>query len=215
MKKTFLTAFIVFFAISMTISFLPIVIYASEYPQLPNEISGNYVIYLNGDSGRVELAVINSDKEYSLMLEKGEQIDALNPGGEGKIVSDIPSFEKTRLYFSTESSINNGYFNNKPSIVPEDKSNTVFIESREEEYNMSIWVLSNDSWEYKETKTSNTICENALNIVETNLPVIEVLRKNKEIENAPRYLKFNGKEYYYCTDTPKKVLFSNNGYDYT
>ena len=191
-------------AIIIVIGFQPLMLMkanAAEYPELPCNSSSDYVIYINDDTGGVELAVINSSENYSLLLERKEQLNPiLNSESRKEYLVDGVPFEKTRLYFSTESSM--------------DCDKYTFIENRMKEYNISLWSLSGNVWEYKDNINTNTICENTGDVIQSNLPIIEVFRKNKTCDLYKDFQDFNGKDYYFNgVGTGKQVWLSDNGID--
>ena len=178
-----------------------------EYPALPWDGQSDYVVYQNNDTGGIELALIHSDMEYSLMLERAEQL-----GGRSKDIypdlpvatEDVPIIERPRLYFSTETF--------------EKENNESFVQTNVSEFYLSRWILEEGSWISNGEAMASTICENTGDVLETNLPVIEVFCRK------PCYrfgeLVYDGREYYniyydYSGDKSiKKIEFSADGINY-
>lgn len=181
---------------------------APGYPVLPWDGQSDYVVYQNNDTGGIELALIHSDMEYSLMLERTEQL-----GGRSKDIGSnltesteaVPIIERPRLYFSTETF--------------EKENNGSFVQTNVSEFYLSRWILEEGSWISNGEEMASTICENTGDVLGTNLPVIEVFRQKPYYYNF-KHQVYDGREYYhryydYSGDKAiQKIEFSADGINY-
>ena len=191
-KKVILTVCAIIIGAGMTVSAA-----GFEYGDnsgLPglNQFAGEeYVIYQNADNGRIELAVIYADdiNDRSIMIERKEQADIINEylihyGGESSL--DIAPIERPKLYLTGT------------DIAPY----------------ISKWYLSGNDWIHTEDVTGEAICDNTDDLIFSNIPVIEVIKK--KMKNAPYPRNYNGVSFseFDSDSNGKYLLFSEDGLNY-
>ncbi len=158
----------------------------------------NYIIYENADTGEVELAIIYSDNIESRIAfyEQTEHIvnpDVyLYPFDNNDYGSNDLEFERQRLYLN-----NSGDYTN---ILKKHLSN------------------DNNWHELDFIAGSNLICENVAKVIETNIPLYEVIAKPAKIypEKVIYERSFNGKYFskFFKKNNKSYIMFSENGIDY-
>ena len=163
----------------------------SGLPGLEQFAGNKYVIYQNADNGRIELAVIYADdmQDRSIMIERKEQADIINEylihyGGENSL--DIAPIERPKLYLTGT------------DIMPY----------------ISKWYLSGNDWIHSGDTTGETVCENTDDMIFSNIPVIEVIKK--KMKNPPYPRNYNGVSFseFDSDSSGKYLLFSEDGLNY-
>ena len=160
-------------------------------PNLSQFSQDFYVIYKNGDTANTELAVVHADdiSDRSIMIDRKEQIAP----PESFYVFEDDSFAP--------------FDNLKLSVLKTDMP--VYV---------SKWILDENDWVLSETTVDELICSNTGELLYSNMPIIEVLRKT--VPTAVRKRNYDGKYYVdsttdYSTFPGKAVLLlSDDGINF-
>lgn len=190
-NKISLTAFIMIFIINTTTVFGFAYGDKGDFIGLEQFAGQNYVIYKNADNDCTELAVIYVDdiQDRSIMIERKEQTDIINEylmhyGGETSL--DVAAIERPKL-----------------SLIGTDTAPYI-----------SKWRLNGNDWMHVQDTTEEAICDNTEDLIFSNVPVIEVIKK--KMKNPPYPRNYNGVSFSeFDTDSNGKyLLFSQDGLNY-
>ena len=174
-------------------------------PDLSQFSQDNYVIYKNGNTANIELAVIHADdiSDRSIMIERKEQI------------APPESF----------------YVFEDEAITPFDSLKLSVLQTYMPVY-ISKWILAENGWMQSEIIADELICNNTNELLYSNLPIIEVLKKTVPtvirernydgkyyVDSTTDYSTFPGKPVLLLSDDginfDKRILLPNDGnYDY-